>query len=70
MTRHVKIAFAMSSIVTLASIIHWRFVAAQAEALGIPLALIPVAFLAHAVIASGFVALLFKWNRRGPGTKT
>jgi hypothetical protein len=68
-TRHVKILFALSGITTLASIIHWRFVIAHVEALGIPLALIPVAFLVHAVIASGFIALIVKWHRQGPGAE-
>jgi hypothetical protein len=64
-TRHVKILFALSAMITLASIIHWRFVIAHVQALGIPLALIPVAFLVHAVIASGLVALVVKWHRQG-----
>jgi hypothetical protein len=68
-TRHVKILFALSGITTLASIIHWRFVIAHVEALGIPLALIPVAFLVHAVIASGSIALIVKWHRQGPGAE-
>jgi hypothetical protein len=68
-TRHVKILLALSGITMLASIIHWRFVVTNIEAMGIPLALIPVAFLVHAVIASGFVAVLLKLHRRGPGAE-
>ena len=67
--RHVKVLFALSAMVSLASIIHWRFVIAHVQALGIPLALIPVAFLVHAVVASGFVALLVKWHRQDPGAE-
>jgi hypothetical protein len=67
--RHVKIPFALSAMMTLASIIHWRFVIVHVQALGIPLALIPAAFLVHAVIASGVVALLIKWHRQGPGAE-
>jgi hypothetical protein len=66
MTRHVKILIALSGITTLASIIHWRFVTAHVEALGIPLALIPAAFVVHAIFASGLVALVVKWHRQGP----
>jgi hypothetical protein len=68
-TRHIKILLALSSISTLASIIHWRFVAAHGDALGIPLALIPVALLVHAVIASGVIALFVTWHRQRPGAE-
>jgi uncharacterized membrane-anchored protein len=64
---HTKVLVALSLLVTLAAIIHWQFVLANMTALGIPLALLPVALLVHGGIAIALGALIVKRHRKGAG---